>query len=141
MVSEERHDTVMPLRCDDCGTEWDEHFSLPMNVEVFAKKGKAIACPNCGGKKILMLPSGDFYVPDKKDDLALKTGKSGWTKVTKGTFRIDTLDPFSVLWYKKRWRSPKLVALNNPYPGISQFSIPAFFPAGSFFKITLQKRE
>lgn len=32
MVNEEkRFDAKMPLECDDCRTQWDEHFSLPMN--------------------------------------------------------------------------------------------------------------
>lgn len=36
MVKEERRtDARMPLECGDCHTQWDEHFSLPMNVEVF----------------------------------------------------------------------------------------------------------
>ena len=61
----ERRDVKMPLKCGDCGTQWDEHFSIPMNLSVFVKKGKGIACPNCGGQKIYMLPMGDFYVPDK----------------------------------------------------------------------------
>jgi DNA-directed RNA polymerase subunit RPC12/RpoP len=66
MVNEEkRFDAKMPLECGDCGTQWDEHFSVPMRVEVFIKKGKALACPKCGSKKVDMLPKGDFYVPDK----------------------------------------------------------------------------
>ena len=62
----ERIDTKMPLECGDCGTRWDEHFSLPMDLDVFVKKGKAIACPKCGSQKIYLLPKGAFYVPDKQ---------------------------------------------------------------------------
>lgn len=63
-MTRERIDAKMPFECSDCGTQWDEHFSLPMNVTVFVKRGKALACPKCGSKKIYMFPKEDFYVPD-----------------------------------------------------------------------------
>lgn len=56
-----RKDAIMPLRCGACGTEWGEHFSLPMLVEVFTLKLKAALCPKCGSKKALMKPQGDFW--------------------------------------------------------------------------------
>lgn len=59
-----RTDVKMPLVCGDCGTEWNEHFSLPMNISVFVKKGNAIACPKCASQKTYMLPKGDFYQKD-----------------------------------------------------------------------------
>ncbi len=65
-MNEERIDAKMPLGCGDCKTQWDEHFSLPMNLTVFVKKGKALACPKCGSQKVYMLPKGDFYTPDRK---------------------------------------------------------------------------
>lgn len=63
--TEQRHDAIMSLKCSDCGTEWEEHFSLPMNLTVFVNKTKACACPNCGGKKALMQPRGDFWQDDE----------------------------------------------------------------------------
>ena len=60
-----RNEARMPLKCGDCGEEWEETFSLPMLAKVFCKKAKATACPKCGGKKCIMQPSGDFYVEDK----------------------------------------------------------------------------
>ncbi len=59
-------DAKMPLKCPDCEREWTEHFDLPMNMNVFIKKSKAIACPGCGSKKAGMVPSGDFFVEDKQ---------------------------------------------------------------------------
>lgn len=61
----ERTDANMPLKCRDCGAQWEERFGLPMNLSAFVKKVKGIACPECGGEKIDMLPEGDLYVPDK----------------------------------------------------------------------------
>ena len=64
-MSEQRKDAVMPLKCSDCGTEWDEHYSLPMNLAVFVKRMKTALCPKCGSKKALMQPRGDFWQEDK----------------------------------------------------------------------------
>lgn len=50
----ERRDEIIPLKCEDCGLEWEEHFSLPIVMGVFVKKIKAVACPSCGGKKALI---------------------------------------------------------------------------------------
>ena len=63
-MTEKRRESVMPLRCGACGTEWDEHFSLPMLAEVFVKKLRAALCPKCGSKKAQMLPKGDFWRDD-----------------------------------------------------------------------------
>lgn len=54
----------MPLKCEKCGTEWQESFSLPMLARVFVKKAKAVACPKCGAKNARILPKGDFWVDD-----------------------------------------------------------------------------
>jgi len=64
-MSNDRYESKMPLKCGDCNEEWTETFSLPMAVSVFVKKGKAIACPKCGGKKCYMQTAGDFYLEDK----------------------------------------------------------------------------
>jgi DNA-directed RNA polymerase subunit RPC12/RpoP len=64
-MSEVRHDAIMPLKCGACGTEWDEHFSLPMVVDAFVSKSKAVRCPSCGSKKAMMQPRGDFWHNDK----------------------------------------------------------------------------
>ena len=63
---EKRQDYKMPLRCGDCNTEWNVFFSLPMDINVFVKQGRATRCPHCGSGKALMLPSGDFYVEDRE---------------------------------------------------------------------------
>lgn len=78
MAPEIRSVVKMPLRCTGCHTRWDEYFSLPMNVKVFVKKGKAIACPKCGGKDILMgltqteTVFAEIYNPVEKDALEPK---------------------------------------------------------------------
>lgn len=64
MIEEKRTDARMPLKCGDCGTEWEEHFSLPMDVDVFIKRSKAALCPKCGSRKAMMQPRGDFWRDD-----------------------------------------------------------------------------
>ena len=62
MPQSKRNDAVMPLKCGDCGTEWNEYFSLPMLVDVFVQRKPR--CPHCGSKKAMMQPKGDFWIDD-----------------------------------------------------------------------------
>ena len=45
-------DVQMPVRCGDCGREWEEHFITPMNAREFVERTRAVRCPKCGGKDI-----------------------------------------------------------------------------------------
>lgn len=47
-------DAPISLKCQVCGREWVEHFSLPMLVPVFLKRFKTLRCPKCGAGNIAL---------------------------------------------------------------------------------------
>lgn len=58
-----RHDQLIKSQCQQCGTSWDEHFSLPMATTVFARRCKAVCCPSCGSRKVAVAPDPPEKAP------------------------------------------------------------------------------